>query len=84
MIRNSIIAAMGAETIMAVGIPLLGHKYHKTLREEITDLKIKKAFLKGEYQTCVCNEEDDIYQKPIFGCELTGDLTEAPQTLIRK
>ena len=76
-IYNSVLASGGVEALFALGIPFVRHKAHKTIRDEIID------YLAGKYETCVCNEAGFL-QNPIIGCEPTGDLTEAPQTLTRK
>ena len=83
-IYNWAITSGCAEALFALGIPIIRHKAHKNIRDEITDLKFRRDYLAGKYHTCVCNEEDDLSQKPILGCEQVGNLTEAPQTLIRK
>ena len=83
-IYNWAITSGCAEALFALGIPFVRHKAHKTIRDEIIDLKFQRDYLAGKYQTCVCNESEDLAQNPIISCELTGDLIEAPQTLTRK
>lgn len=83
-VKTYLLSLSACNTLMAGTILFGTHKDRKDCHQKIVDLKLNKDFLEGKYKTCVCNEGEDLSQTPIIGCNQIDDLTEAPQTLIRK
>ncbi|MBQ4584001.1 MAG: hypothetical protein IJA94_03850 [Bacilli bacterium] len=83
-VKTYLLSLTAGNTLMAGTILFSTHKDRKACHQKIADLKLNKYFLEGKYKTCICNEAEDLSQKPNIGCEKVGNLTEAPQTLIRK